>query len=81
MQITVLYFARLREALGLAREDVEPPASVTNLGQLRTWLGGRGEPWLALFSVCSRCAWRWTRSSVATRRRCAMAPRSRFSHP
>jgi len=50
MQITVLYFARLREALGLARENVEPPASVTNLGQLRTWLSGRGEPWAGAFS-------------------------------
>jgi sulfur-carrier protein len=50
MQLTILYFARLREAVGRAREQVAPPATVTNLGQLRSWLASRGEPWAGAFA-------------------------------
>ena len=44
MHVQVLYFAGLREALGLAGETVEAPAGVATVGQLRDWLatgGGR----------------------------------------
>jgi molybdopterin synthase sulfur carrier subunit len=50
MQLTILYFARLREAVGRARESVELPASVRTAGQLRAWLAGRGEPWAGAFA-------------------------------
>jgi len=50
MQLTILYFARLREALGQSREVVEPPPTVTSLGQLRAWIISRGEPWSSAFS-------------------------------
>jgi len=50
MRLTILYFARLREAVGLAREEVEAPDAVRSLGQLRAWLIGRGEPWSAAFT-------------------------------
>ena len=49
MRLTVLYFARLREAVGRSREQVDAPATVVNLGQLRGWLSGRGEPWRDAF--------------------------------
>lgn len=42
MSIQVLYFASLKEALGLSGETVEPPAGVTTVGALRDWLAGRG---------------------------------------
>jgi len=49
MQLTILYFARLREALGRGRETVSAPAQVQTLGQLRDWLASRGEPWSSAF--------------------------------
>jgi len=50
MQLTILYFARMREAVGKARETVEPPHTVRSVGQLRAWLISRGEPWSSAFS-------------------------------
>ena len=38
----LLYFAWLRERIGLAEEEVEPPAEVTNVASLLEWLRGRG---------------------------------------
>jgi sulfur-carrier protein len=43
--VTILYFARLREALGTAKEEVALPKGVANLGALRQVLAGRGETW------------------------------------
>ncbi|HET7634880.1 MAG TPA: molybdopterin converting factor subunit 1 [Burkholderiales bacterium] len=43
--IKLVYFARLREALGCTAEDVAPPPEVTDVGTLRTWLGQRGGAW------------------------------------
>lgn len=43
--IKLVYFARLREALGCAAEDVALPADVTDVGTLRAWLGQRGGAW------------------------------------
>lgn len=43
--ITVLYFARLREALGTGSEQIALPAGVTNLEDLRTSLAARGGVW------------------------------------
>ena len=54
MNITVLYFARLREALGRDRETLELPPGVTTVGELRAWLVGRGAPWAAAFTEIRR---------------------------
>ena len=43
--VKVLYFARLREALGTAGEEVALPASVTTLAGLRAVLSARGCAW------------------------------------
>jgi molybdopterin synthase sulfur carrier subunit len=43
--IKLVYFARLREALGCAAEDVALPPEVTDVGALRAWLGQRGGAW------------------------------------
>jgi len=50
MRLTIVYFARLREALGMAREIVDAPAGVSSVGQLRSWVAGRGEPWKSAFA-------------------------------
>lgn len=43
--ITVLYFARLREALGTGSEQIALPATVGDLSGLRGLLVGRGGAW------------------------------------
>ena len=43
--VTILYFARLREAFGTAKEELALPAGVANLGALRQALANRGETW------------------------------------
>lgn len=45
VKVSVLYFARLREALGLQREDLVLPAGVTSVGALREHLRQRGGAW------------------------------------
>ena len=39
----VLYFAWVRERIGKAQEEIEPPADVATVGELMHWLSGRGE--------------------------------------
>ena len=43
--VTILYFARLREALGTAREELALPRGVVDLAGLRQVLIERGESW------------------------------------
>ena len=38
----VLYFAWLKTKTGMAEEEVSPPESVATVGELLTWLEGRG---------------------------------------
>ena len=42
MSVKILYFAGLKEALGMAGETVDLPAGVTSVGALRDWLVGQG---------------------------------------
>ena len=41
MMLRVLYFAGLRDAVGLAEETVEVPAAVRTVGALSDWLAAR----------------------------------------
>jgi molybdopterin synthase sulfur carrier subunit len=43
--ITILYFARLKEALGLGSERLPLPPSIATLGALREFLRARGGAW------------------------------------
>lgn len=45
MKIRILYFALLRDAMGMAEETPEVPDDVTTTGALRDWLRSRGDPW------------------------------------
>jgi molybdopterin synthase sulfur carrier subunit len=45
----VRYFAWVRERVGVAEEDVDPPAGVTSVADLITWLAGRDEGYAAAF--------------------------------
>jgi molybdopterin synthase sulfur carrier subunit len=54
MKLNVLYFARLREALGRDRETIDVPGSVTTVAQLRAWLIARGDPFATAFGEIKR---------------------------
>ncbi|HEV3239866.1 MAG TPA: molybdopterin converting factor subunit 1 [Casimicrobiaceae bacterium] len=45
--ITLLYLARLREALGASAEKVELPGDVGTVAALLAWLRARGGAWAA----------------------------------
>ena len=48
MNIKVLFFAGLREALGVGSESLALPAGIGTVGALRDHLAARGEAWSAL---------------------------------
>lgn len=54
MKINVLYFALLRDAMGVPREEVVVPDTVTTVGELRQWLVARGEPAASAFANTRR---------------------------
>ena len=47
MSVKVLYFASLKEALGMGNETLELPAGVITVGGLRDWLASNGRDKLA----------------------------------
>ncbi len=50
MAVAILYFASVREAIGVAREEVSPPADVTTLAALIDWLAGQSPAHAAAFA-------------------------------
>lgn len=47
--LRILYFAWVRERIGKTEETVAPPADVGTVGELMTWLAGRGEEYAHAF--------------------------------
>ena len=47
--IKVRYFAWVRERVGKAEEEIEPPAGIVTVGQLMTWLTAKGEQYAYAF--------------------------------
>ena len=47
MALTVLYFARLRETLGVAREEIALPPHLSSVAMLLDHLRSRGGDWQA----------------------------------
>jgi sulfur-carrier protein len=45
MKITVLYFASLREAVGISRESLDLPATITTIAGLIELLAQRSDKW------------------------------------
>lgn len=50
MPLRILYFAWVREQIGLGEEDVDPPADVASVAQLVTWLAERSPGHAAAFA-------------------------------
>ena len=48
MKVKILFFAGLREALGVGSESLALPDGIGTVGVLRELLAARGEPWSAL---------------------------------
>jgi molybdopterin synthase sulfur carrier subunit len=44
-----VYFAWVRERIGKEAEEITPPAGVTNVAELITWLSRRGEGYAYAF--------------------------------
>ena len=44
-----LYFAWVRERVGRAEEELDPPPTVITVGDLVAWLSGRGEGYALAF--------------------------------
>lgn len=42
MSVKILYFAGLKEKLGLPGESIDLPADIATVGSLRDWLVGQG---------------------------------------
>jgi molybdopterin synthase sulfur carrier subunit len=47
--VKILYFAWVRERIGKAEEEVEPPAGIATVGELMAWLARRGEEYAYAF--------------------------------
>ena len=45
----LLYFAWVRERIGLAEEEIDPPTGVATVGDLVAWLTRRGEGYAYAF--------------------------------
>lgn len=50
--IKLLYFARLREALGTSQEELAIPEGVSDVQSLMGWLAQRGGVWQEEFTGC-----------------------------
>ena len=49
MNLKLFYFAWVRERVGKPEEEIDPPANVRTVGELVTWLSGRGEEYAYAF--------------------------------
>lgn len=48
MVVTILYFASLRERVGLEAEELDLPEGIDTVGKLRVHIAARGAQWDAL---------------------------------
>ncbi len=49
MQVTLRYFAWVREKAGIDEEQVDLPENLASVGDVLTWLKGRGPEFAAAF--------------------------------
>jgi molybdopterin synthase sulfur carrier subunit len=48
--VKAVYFASVRERIGLGEEEIAPPAEIETIADLLAWLRGRGEGYSAAFA-------------------------------
>ncbi len=68
MAVRLLYFAWLRERIGVSEEQVAPPAGTATVGDLVLWLRSRGPGYVAALADTARvrCAVNQVFASPAT---------------
>jgi sulfur-carrier protein len=47
--VKLLYFAWVRERIGKAEEQIDPPAGISTVGDLMAWLARRGDEYAHAF--------------------------------
>lgn len=52
MSLKVLYFARLREIVGISSEELVMPEGMADVAALQSWLAARGGVWQQAFDGC-----------------------------
>jgi sulfur-carrier protein len=52
--VQLVYFAKVREAIGLEGEDRTPPANVNSVNEMIVWLSAMGPAYAAAFADASR---------------------------
>jgi molybdopterin synthase sulfur carrier subunit len=50
MNIKILYFARIKEAVNYSTEELDLPSDIATVTALKNYLSQRGEIWANLFS-------------------------------
>jgi sulfur-carrier protein len=50
MNIKILYFARIKEAVNYSTEEIDLPSNVTSVTALKNYLALRGDTWADLFN-------------------------------
>ncbi len=48
-KMKLLYFSWVRERLGKAEEEIEPPVGIATVAELMAWLAGKGEQYAYAF--------------------------------
>jgi molybdopterin synthase sulfur carrier subunit len=51
--VKAVYFAWVRERIGKAEEELDPPENVTTIGDLIAWMSTRGEGYAYAFEKAS----------------------------
>lgn len=50
MNIKILYFARIKEALNYSTEEIALPNNISTISALKDYLAQRGDTWAELFN-------------------------------
>jgi len=48
--VKVRYFAWVRERIGRAEEEIQPPTNVATIGELMAWLASRSDEYASAFA-------------------------------
>jgi len=79
--VKLLYFAWVRERVGKAEEEIDPPPGVATVGELMAWLAQRGEEYAHAFENAKAIRAAIDRSHVRSEAKIAGASEIAFFPP
>jgi molybdopterin synthase sulfur carrier subunit len=58
MKVNILYFAKIKELVGLDNEIIDLPSNIVSFDELKNYFISRGAPWSEIFlpENATRCA-------------------------